>query len=338
MTTNTDSILYKLGVFVGTAIKDTKVDLEGQIANIIPTPEPYSLPTASETVLGGVKVGSGLAIDPVTGLLSATGETNQATYRAGTITVASNGQTVFTVPNGGYTAGFLDVFVNGIRFVAGDDFTATNGTTFTLASGVLTTDTVEYVAWGTFSVDSHTQPASTITDFAEAVDDRVAALLAAGSNVTLTYSDATGTLTISAEQPTLSGLGGVAKTGDTMTGDLTLNKLRTKGVVDKIVTNSTATGTVTLDLSAASFFDLTLSGNTTISLSNLPTLSNDIFAFCIRVTQGATARTFTHPSGTTYLTPTGTAPTVPTAGKTAEYVYTTKDGSAFVCRETSRNF
>lgn len=34
--------------------------------------------------------------------------------------------------------------------------------------------------------------------FAEAVDDRVAALLVAGSNVTLTYNDAAGTLTIDA--------------------------------------------------------------------------------------------------------------------------------------------
>lgn len=43
-----------------------------------------------------------------------------------------------------------------------------------------------------------TQAASTISDFAEAVDDRVAALLVAGSNVTLTYNDAANTLTVAA--------------------------------------------------------------------------------------------------------------------------------------------
>jgi hypothetical protein len=43
-----------------------------------------------------------------------------------------------------------------------------------------------------------TQAASTISDFAEAVDDRVAALLVAGTNVTLTYNDAGNTLTIAA--------------------------------------------------------------------------------------------------------------------------------------------
>lgn len=43
-----------------------------------------------------------------------------------------------------------------------------------------------------------TQVASTISDFSEAVDDRVAALLVQGSGITLTYDDAAGTLTVSA--------------------------------------------------------------------------------------------------------------------------------------------
>jgi hypothetical protein len=43
-----------------------------------------------------------------------------------------------------------------------------------------------------------TQASSTISDFAEAVDDRVAALLVAGANVTLSYNDAGNALTIAA--------------------------------------------------------------------------------------------------------------------------------------------
>jgi hypothetical protein len=53
--------------------------------------------------------------------------------------------------------------------------------------------------WTTFNGKanaSHTHPASQITDFSEATDDRVAALLVAGSNVTLTYNDAANTLTV----------------------------------------------------------------------------------------------------------------------------------------------
>lgn len=48
------------------------------------------------------------------------------------------------------------------------------------------------------STHTGSQASSTISDFAEAVDDRVAALLVQGSGVTLTYDDAAGTLTVSA--------------------------------------------------------------------------------------------------------------------------------------------
>lgn len=42
----------------------------------------------------------------------------------------------------------------------------------------------------------HSHVASDVTDFAESVDDRVAALLVQGSNITLTYNDAANTITI----------------------------------------------------------------------------------------------------------------------------------------------
>lgn len=63
-----------------------------------------------------------------------------------------------------------------------------------------------------------TQGAATISDFSEAVDDRVATLLTAGSNVTLTYNDATNTLTISA-----AGAGGGATLADGNYGDVTVS-------------------------------------------------------------------------------------------------------------------
>lgn len=60
-----------------------------------------------------------------------------------------------------------------------------------------------------------TQIASTISDFSEAVDDRVSSLLVAGTNITLTYNDPAGTLTINA-----TGGGGVSD-GDK--GDITVS-------------------------------------------------------------------------------------------------------------------
>jgi hypothetical protein len=59
---------------------------------------------------------------------------------------------------------------------------------------------------------SHTHVASAVTDFSEAVDDRVNTLLTAGSNITLDYNDSVNTLTINA-----SGGGGGATEYDTAT-------------------------------------------------------------------------------------------------------------------------
>jgi hypothetical protein len=43
-----------------------------------------------------------------------------------------------------------------------------------------------------------TQLTSTLSDFSEAVDDRVAALVVAGTNMTITYNDGANTLTFDA--------------------------------------------------------------------------------------------------------------------------------------------
>lgn len=57
---------------------------------------------------------------------------------------------------------------------------------------------------------SHTHTAANVTDFAEAVDDRVAALIQDGANITWVYDDGANTLT-----PSISGLG----TGDAILAD-----------------------------------------------------------------------------------------------------------------------
>lgn len=63
--------------------------------------------------------------------------------------VATNSQSTFTA-NGGYTVGYLDVFVNGVHLTA-SDFTATNGSTVVLNDACVTNDIVRLIAWGVFS-------------------------------------------------------------------------------------------------------------------------------------------------------------------------------------------
>ena len=84
----------------------------------------YILPVATDTILGGIKVGSGLTI--TNGVLSAAGGSggsggslNQVKYRYQAIA----DQTTFLAD---YNIGFIDVYLNGIKL---DDleFTADNG-------------------------------------------------------------------------------------------------------------------------------------------------------------------------------------------------------------------
>jgi len=73
-------------------------------------------------------------------------ETN--TSYAGTSFTATASQTVFTTA---YTVGRVDVFLNGIKLPA-EDFTASNGTSITLAVAADVNDTLEVIAWEVFVV------------------------------------------------------------------------------------------------------------------------------------------------------------------------------------------
>ena len=69
----------------------------------------------------------------------------------GTSSGGYNGSTtVFPIT---YDAGFVDVYLNGIKLQPAD-FTATNGTSVTLGSAAQTNDTVSLVAFGTFNVSN----------------------------------------------------------------------------------------------------------------------------------------------------------------------------------------
>lgn len=111
---------------------------------------PYSLPIASASVLGGVKVGSGLSIDAGTGVLSASGAGNLASFRTKQVFTATAGQTTFTV-SGGYTPGFIDVFVNGV-YINDDLYTATNSSTIVLDDAASLNDLVTVFVYSPYYV------------------------------------------------------------------------------------------------------------------------------------------------------------------------------------------
>ena len=74
---------------------------------------------------------------------SVNGTAERVTY------TATAGQTSFAAT---YDAGFVDVYLNGIKLIDGSDFTATSGSAIVLSSGAALNDTVDIVAYGTFEL------------------------------------------------------------------------------------------------------------------------------------------------------------------------------------------
>ena len=84
---------------------------------------------------------------------SVNGTSERVSYIVGTNsgTYTSGSTTVFPVT---YDAGFVDVYLRGIKLVNGSDFTATNGTSITLSSAAVAGDPIDIVAYGTFQLNN----------------------------------------------------------------------------------------------------------------------------------------------------------------------------------------
>jgi hypothetical protein len=85
----------------------------------------------------------------------------QATQTRQTFTATAS-QTSFAT--GGYQAGYLDVFLNGVKLVDGTDYTATNGSDVVLTTGAASGDTLEVVAYTAFEVLNQTFTGTTTVD------------------------------------------------------------------------------------------------------------------------------------------------------------------------------
>jgi len=73
------------------------------------------------------------------------------------IYTATSGQTTFTGADDNantlaYDAGYLDVYLNGVKLINGTDFTATSGTSIVLTVAASTSDVLDIVAYGTFQL------------------------------------------------------------------------------------------------------------------------------------------------------------------------------------------
>ena len=89
---------------------------------------------------------------------AAAGSTVNGTANRFTYTVSSSTTTITGADDSGstlaYDAGFIDVYLNGVKMVNGSDVTVTSGTSIVFASaiGASGTDTVDVIAFGTFQL------------------------------------------------------------------------------------------------------------------------------------------------------------------------------------------
>ena len=205
--------------------------------------QPYSLPIASASVLGGIKVGSGLSIDSGSGVLSVTGG-GAASIKSTQTFIATAGQTVFTVTNG-YTAGLIDVFLNGV-YLSPNQTTATNGSTVVLGEAALAGDIIDVIVSSAIYQGSATTtdqlPEGVVNLYYTDARSRAAiSLTVTGTSGASTYNSSTGVLNVPTY--TLAGLGGVASTRtitiNGVTYDLTANRswsaLPTGGVAGQLL-------------------------------------------------------------------------------------------------------
>ena len=109
------------------------------------------------------------------GSWTAAGSSVNGTSDRNTYTAAS-GQTTFSAT---YDAGFVDVYLNGIKLLLGTDFTATSGTAITLTTGATAGDIVDIVAYGTFTLSDHYTKSQSDARYALA-DDALALAIALG--------------------------------------------------------------------------------------------------------------------------------------------------------------
>ena len=114
---------------------------------------------------------------------------------------ATAAQTSFATS--GYTPGYLDVYLNGVKLAAAD-YTATNNSDVVLTVGAALNDILEVVAYATFETFNETFTGTTTVD-----------ILAATGNITAAGTVTTGDVTFSNTNPLISTSG--------QTGSLTIS-------------------------------------------------------------------------------------------------------------------
>lgn len=104
----------------------------------------------------------------------------------------------------------------------------------------------------------------------------------------------------------------------------------------KVANLTVGPGTQSLNLTTHDYFNLLLDGDTTLTLTGVPSLTNsEYIGFVVNISQDIMPFSLTWFNNITWLTTNGLAPNAPAAEKSREYVFTTVDGTNFIGRAGS---
>jgi len=227
-----------------------------------------SVGTLSSLTVGGISTFNGNVVLGSSGL-SANGGFGTATH-----VLHSNGTAAYWAADDGITS---LVAANGLN---GGTITST-GTMSVLGGSTLTVN----------SVGAHVNSALSITSLTLAGAASGITTLAAGNTSITGFANVSTTLQVGG---ITTHAANVAMANNFITQPVLA------GYSEHEVSNAAVTGTFTLDFSTANFFDLTLTGNTTISPSGIPANTRMVSA-TLAVKQDVTGgRTITWPAGTKY--------------------------------------
>jgi hypothetical protein len=154
---------------------------------------------------------------------SVNGTSDRQTY------TATSGQTVFAAT---YDTGYVDVYLNGVKLLAGTDFTATNGTSITLASGAAVNDIVDIVAYGTFALADHYSKSQSDARYVEVAGDTMTGDLDITGTLTSDGLTVDGNVGFGTSSPSQSWTGGTARTFQVQGPSSTITVLRVNEASD----------------------------------------------------------------------------------------------------------
>ena len=270
---------------------------------------------------------------------------NNAITRGSFALTASSG--TFNV-TGGYNVNTLDVYKNGIKLFNGSsyDFTATNGTTFDLTTDAQAGDLVEYVALNSSSSATANTSLGSVTvtsaqDVFNTSDTFTSSSLAVFLNGVKLVAGAapgdyqvTSTSQFTLNSPAASGdvvdyiaygatvaSSNLAKTGDTMTGNLTVDAdLIITGYVETHTDKGNTSTAQTIDISSSTVQTYTLTGNCTFTMPS-PDAGRS-FTMLLKTGAGGYTATFT---GVKF--PSNVAPTITVTGSRMDIITFVADGT-----------